>query len=135
MRAANVVRAMLGQQYNAGWPADLLSTDRILQRWAVSIGSGLPSDEWDDRPVAKPPRLDDETAIIVDQCVLHSPPRTRSLVTAWYRTPKPREVIAHGLGMNQTKLESCMGVCLHFMRHGFENSHSRTLLRLLSVRA
>lgn len=85
----------------------LLATDRLLQRWAVSIGSGLPSDKWDERTLARPPPLDDETAILVDRCVMKAPRKIRLLTIAWYKTPQPERVIAQRLRLsrNDVRLE------------------------------
>lgn len=65
-------------------PDGLLTTDRVLQRWAVGHGSGLPysDDELDQMAeaaaehsdtfadeLAKPPALDDATQTVIDQIV------------------------------------------------------------------
>lgn len=74
-------------------PRDLLTTDRILQRWAVSMGSGLPFDDDDldqlakeaaqesdlfTAEQAKPPALDDSTQTVVDQIIGPDPERGTS---------------------------------------------------------
>lgn len=116
-------------------PVELLPVDRILQRWDVSIGSGLPSEAWDDNPrTSKPTPLDDDTATVVDQIILRLPKRTHQVIVAWYRTPQPIEVIAHKLNLSSTGLKRGLKVCLNFTRWKFEESRHRTLLRLLQVR-
>jgi hypothetical protein len=138
MYAAAVLKVMLNTVEDGQGgvlPKELLPTDRILQRWDVSIGTGLPSEAWDDNPrTSRPSPLDDDTALVVDQIILHLPLRTNQLITAWYRTPQPTEVIADRLKMSARTLENGLKVCLNFTRWKFEQSGHRTLLKLLQVR-
>jgi hypothetical protein len=69
---------------------ELMATDRIMRRWAVSIGDGLPSDTWDDQPQSRPPPLDDDTAVIVDRTVNALPAESRRLVILWWKVPESR---------------------------------------------
>jgi hypothetical protein len=79
---------------------ELVATDRIMQRWAVSVGSGLPTDVWDDNPKSRPPPLDDDTAVKVDRIVQHLRPRDRKLAHLWYRTPDMTVVeVAQRMGL------------------------------------
>lgn len=71
-------------------------TDRILQRWSVSVGSGL-ANAWAQNPIAKPPPLPDDLAIEVDQEVMRAPPHVRRVIKLWYRTNDPYSEIAHAL--------------------------------------
>lgn len=112
-------------------PRNLMTTDRVLQRWAVSTGSGLPSDEWDDTPKAKLPPLSDDVAIDVDQCVISSPTRTREIVTRWYKTPEPAEVIAGKLKISRSNLYIHRDLALNFMRWKFERCGNAELTRLI----
>ena len=99
MHASDSIKSIVtGQAVRFSLPRELITTDRVLQRWAVSVGSGLPAEYWDDQGKAKPPPLPDDVAIDVDQRILHAPPKTRDLVTRWYKTPNPVEVIAERLG-------------------------------------
>jgi len=137
VNTASVLKVMLGKaRSSAGGvlPKELLPTDRILQRWDVSIGSGLPEECWDDSPQSRPPPLDDATATVVDQIVLKLPQRTNKVIVAWYRTPEPTEVIASRLKMSERSLENGLKVCLGFVRWKFEESRHLTLLNLLRVR-
>lgn len=137
MHAVSVLKVLLGKAEDGEGgvlPKALLPTDRILQRWDVSIGTGLPSDAWDDTKKARPPPLDDDIATIVDQIILHLPRRTNQVIVAWYRTPEPTEVIASRLKMSQRSLENGLKVCLNFTKWKFEESRHRGLLRLLQVR-
>lgn len=79
---------------------ELVPTDRIMQRWAVSVGGGLPTDSWDDTPEAKPPALDDDTAIKVDRIVQHGlNAKYHKLAVRWYKSPAPRQQIAQEMGL------------------------------------
>jgi DNA-directed RNA polymerase specialized sigma24 family protein len=105
----------------------LLATHRVLERWAVSIGSGLPSDEWDDVPKSRPPPLPDDIATEVDQLVMKSPRRWRRLIRAMYCTPKPTEVIA--------KEQQCSADTVHrYTHHALEYMRGRFLLRRIVFR-
>lgn len=79
---------------------ELVPTDRILDRWAVSVGSGLPSGNWDDTPRSRPPPLDDQTAIEVDRIILQLPHKYKTLVVRWYKSPLPRAAIAREMGLS-----------------------------------
>jgi DNA-directed RNA polymerase specialized sigma24 family protein len=113
---------------------DLLAVDRIMQRWAVANGSGLPEEEWDDTPRARPAPLDDETAMLVDEIVRKCPPRTRRILVAWYRKPLPTKILAQQMGMSPRTLENAWRLSLNFLKWKFEESRSITLARLLKVR-
>jgi hypothetical protein len=79
----------------------LAPTDRHMQRWAGSQGSGLPvdPDDADGLPRTRLPILPPDEAVITDQIVLGSPSMWQRFIFAWYRSPKPKEVIAEELGM------------------------------------
>jgi hypothetical protein len=122
----------LGRSAEAVCPAEYATTDRILQRWAVSIGTGLPG--WDEGRQSRVPPLDDPTAIVVDQLILRSPERTRLLVRWWYCTRAPQSVIAERLGISERNVVKGWLLCLHFMRHRFSESNHAPLLELLRLR-
>jgi hypothetical protein len=84
----------------------LLPTERHLQRWAVSQGSGLPlpSELADILPRTKLPPLPDDQAVVTDQAILHSPRYWQRFVHSWYRSPKPAEVIAGELGLSRASV-------------------------------
>lgn len=138
MYARSILKVMGGEVEDGEGgvlPKELLPVDRILQRWDVSIGTGLPSEAWDDNPrTSRPSPLDDDTATVVDQIILHLPRRTNQVIVAWYRTPQPTEAIARKLNMSPRSLENGLKVCLNFTRWKFEESGHRTLLQLLQVR-
>lgn len=135
MYAKSVLKAMLGEATTGVLDVELIPVDRIMQRWAVANGNGLPSDEWDDNPKARPPPLDDDTCILVDDIILRSPPRTQRVIVHWYCKPLPTREIARLMGMSPRSLEKAWGLSLNFLRWKFENTRNLTLLRLLRVRA
>lgn len=111
---------------------ELVPVDRILQRWAVAIGNGLPTEEWDDRRRSLPPPLDDDLAVIVDQAVLRSPSRTKQVIFAWYKTPVPVRQLARKLKLSPDNLYVAWRLSLHFMRHRLESTGNQSLAKLLS---
>lgn len=128
------LRAIAGEREVRGaLPRELITTDRVLQRWAVGSGSGLPSDDWDDTPRAKPPPLPDDVAITVDQCIEQAPERTQKLIHLWYRTPKPREVIALEIGISKRNVYRVRNIYLAFMRGRFEGSGNAELIHMVRV--
>lgn len=122
MNSSQVLRRLLSDDMDATpscLARDLLSTDRILQRWAVSVGSGLPTEVWDDVPRAKPPPLPDDVAIIVDRIVIKSPKRKRLLIKLWYRRTCPRSVISKRLNMTQRALYVEVAAALMYLKLRF----------------
>jgi hypothetical protein len=135
MHARSVVKALLyGIEDRGLIEPELIPVDRILQRWAAANGTGLPSDEWDQTPRARSVPLDDVTATIVDQIILKLPPRTKRLITTWYRRPLPTSVLAEQLRTSPRSLEVQWRLALNFLRWKFEATNHLTLLRLLRIR-
>lgn len=135
MYAASVLKSMLGQATTGAIPYELLTTNRVMERWAVANGSGLPSEIWDDNPrKSRVPPLDDDTALVVDSIVQRAPPKTRKLVVGWYMRPVPTVELARELSMSPRSLEKGLHVSLNFLRYKFEGSNHLTLLKLLRVR-
>jgi hypothetical protein len=133
MYAASVLKSMLGQATTGVIPQELLTTDRIMQRWAVANGSGLPSERWDDSRVSRVPPLDDDTALVVDRIVLNCPPQTNKIIVLWYCKPLPTVEIARLAGMSPRSLEKAWGLSLNFLKYKFEGTNNLTLLKLLRV--
>lgn len=133
MYTGSVLKSMLGQVTTGVIPRDLLTTDRIMQRWAVANGSGLPTERWDDSRVARVPPLDDDTALLVDRIVLKLPPKTHTIVVHWYCRPLPTAEIAKMLRMSPRSLEKSWVLSLNFLRYKFEGTNHLTLLKLLRV--
>jgi len=130
--ASVAVRALsAGRPVPGGLSPVLIPVDRILQRWAVSIGSGLPTDVWDDSRVARPPPLDDDSAIILDRIVLHAPRRERRVIVLWYRTPAPTAVIAKRLNLGKTSLKLELHAAQFYVRAHIIACGSGQLRRML----
>jgi DNA-directed RNA polymerase specialized sigma24 family protein len=120
--------------------------DRVMQRWSVGEGSGLPytSDELDmaaqeaaeqadtfTAPPAQSPPLDDESQIIVDRTVLHAPKDTRFLIRQWYCSGKPVRVIAEDCDVSPRHIYRFWHDALDYLREKFQDSANVTLLRLI----
>lgn len=133
MYAASVLKSMLGQATTGVIPQELLTTDRIMQRWSVANGSGLPAECWDDSRVSRVPPLDDDTALLVDEIVLKCPPKTNKVIVEWYCKPLPTSEIARRLGMSPRSLEKSWVLSLNFLKYKFEGTNHLTLLKLLRV--
>lgn len=113
-------------------PPELLPTDRILLRWAASVGDGSKEDPaWQEIIRARFTQLPDSVAIVVDQLVLRSPYRT--LTELWYRTPQPREVIAQRMRLNEDKVYPCWRAALKHYRAFFETSPLCDLRKLATL--
>lgn len=115
-------------------PPELATTDRVCQRWAVSIGMGLPAEKWRDEHSSRPPPLDDPTAIIVDQLILKTPQRTQRLVRGWYCTTIAQPVLARQLNLTDRTLITAWHLCLNFLQFRFVESGHKPLLALLRLR-
>lgn len=112
-------------------PVEFATTDRICQRWAVSVGTGLQSDKWQDEIRSRPPPLDDDTAIVVDQIILRLPERTKAVIVKWYRTDLPAEVLARQVGVSPENLETVWHASLSFLQWRFLESKHTGLLKLM----
>jgi hypothetical protein len=116
---ASVIKNFLGHKTTGCIAQDLFTTDRILQRWAVSIGSGLPTETWDEIPRAKLPPLPDDIAILIDRTVLKAPRRQRMIINMWYRSAAPTQVMARRLNLSTTSLKAEMNGALAWCREKF----------------
>jgi DNA-directed RNA polymerase specialized sigma24 family protein len=117
--AADVVARLEAMHRPRKLDARLVPTDRILRRWARSVGSGLPSEQWQESPKAQVPPLDDDTATIVDQLILKSPPKVRLLVKLWYKTDQARETIGARLGVSRSAVFLHHTAALWYLRDRF----------------
>jgi hypothetical protein len=122
----------LGRAVDVSVPAEYATTDRICQRWAVSIGSGLPG--WDEGRQSRVPPLDDPTAIIVDQIILRSPEKTKQLTRWWYCTRAPNSIIAERLNITERNVVKAWHLSLHFLQYRFSESKHTPLLAILQLR-
>ncbi len=108
-----------------------IGTDRILMRWAASIGSGLPSERWDDTVQIKLPPLDDATAVVVDRIIMAAPHEVRALVRSWYCTPTPVDTMARMRRISRRTLYLRWRAALEYMRARFRESDHAPLERLI----
>lgn len=131
--ARSKLKAMLGFTVRGVLPIELLPVERICQRWASSVGTGLPADIWGDDLKSRPPPLDDWTVTIVDQAIIHSPYPHHVIIPRWYRTPTPCYLIAESLGLSERSLEMFHVRALRHLKEVFEASRDLTLLRILRV--
>jgi hypothetical protein len=133
MYAKSILKAMLGEATTGVMPVELLTTNRIMERWAVANGNGLPTERWDDTRKAKPPPLDDDSAYQIDMIVLRLPPKTKRVIVAWYYWTMPTSHVARKLGMSQRSLEKGLNVALNFVRYKIEGTNHQTLMKLLRI--
>ena len=134
MAATAMLNDMFEQARTGVVPVEFATTDRICQRWAVSVGLGLPTDLWQDSVASRPPPLDDDTAIVVDQIILKSPTKTRKVIVKWYRTQLPNTVIAEQLNLTPRTLETAWRLSLNYLQWRFVESKFNPLLALLKFR-
>lgn len=102
--------------------SELMATDWVLARWAVSVGDGLFGIQWEDIPQSRVPILSDQMAIAVDQLVLRSGENTHKLVGYWYRTALPKTVIAHKLKISRDSIYLRWNAALYYFRDRFLES-------------
>lgn len=112
---------------------ELMPIDRIQERWAVSQGTGFPSERYDETPTARPTPLDDDTAIVVDQINLHAPDRQARLLRLWYRTQLPSSEIAKIFQTSRTGIYLEWRAALTWLRYAFLTSNHRELIRLANL--
>jgi hypothetical protein len=134
MNAVAIRAEWPGRSVECVVPPEFATADRILQRWAVSVGMGLPTDVWMDGVASRPPPLDDETSIVVDQAVLKSPEKTRRVIVKWYRTQLPQAVIAEQLNLTERTLTVAWKLSLNYLQWRFVESKHQPLLALLRLR-
>lgn len=134
MQTAAVIRSLLKVSVKGSIPREFLTTDRILQRWAVDSNSGLPTDFWDENPKSRAVPLDPDTWLIVDRQVQTLPPSNKKVVVYWYTKPWPTDLIARKLNLNRDNLCVAHGLVLNFMKHRLENTGDLTIQRLLKLR-
>jgi hypothetical protein len=134
MKAGAVLAMIYGNGDSEDLPPELVPVELIHQRWAVSVGDGLPRERWEDSTATRMPPLDDETAIVVDQQILRSPPRTQLFIRTWYKAPAPIRTLATKWDMSERSVMRCRPIVLNFMRMRFLKTRHEPLLRLLDIR-
>lgn len=115
-------------------PDELLATDRIMLRWAASVGDGLTDPAWTELVRSRVPELSWDVAIIVDQTIMRAQPREyREVVTMWYRSSAPRMVIAERLRVREDEVYVCWQGALAYFRRFFGTSPNNELRRLSEI--
>lgn len=126
----------------------LATTDRIMQRWAVGHGSGLPKtdEDWDKAVVkaldadvfspepSRPPGLDDATQVVIDLIVHGSPVLIKAFVRQWYLTDVPCVVLAQQRGIHHEDVYMEWRATLNFLRVVFLGSPHADLVALVNGR-
>lgn len=108
------------------------AVDRLMQRWAIGHGSGLPVED-PGALAARLPPLDDATQIVIDRVITHDIPDTvRKLVCAWYRTQAPTALIARDRGISVRTVYRHWELSLEYLRELFIASNHSDLLRMLN---
>lgn len=126
--------ALYGKSTSQFWISDpvLRAVDRIMQRWAVGHGNGDPPESI----IARPPPLDDETQMVIDDLLKPAAPthwRIKHHVFMWYRTETPNYLIAREMGISPRQLYRQHEWVLDWLRVQFEASKHPTLLRLMKL--
>lgn len=135
MTPAQIRKALLGEAATGVIPRDLLTTHRILERWSVDSGSGLPSDFWqDDTPKSRMVSLDPDTWLIVDKQVRIAPKLTNRIVVTWFCRPTPVREKFRELGYTREKGYIALSLALNYMRARFQDNANGTLRELLLLR-
>lgn len=120
--ASDIIDILRSMPRKDSLPEELILVDRICQRWAVSVGSGLPSDDWDDTRKARLSELDPETAIVVDQIIEKLPIKYHTLCVRWYKSPTPRSVIAKLIGLPRSTVYVEWRCLLWYLRGLFQSA-------------
>jgi hypothetical protein len=112
---------------------ELMPADRIMQRWAVSIGNGMPSEDWELQPKSRPTALDDESSMIVDHLVQRAPIRYRMLLLPWYKGTGSSTTIQEKLGVTRHGLYLEWRCALFYMRQEILRTGHQDLIDMLNV--
>jgi hypothetical protein len=112
---------------------DLLGTDRICQRWAISIGSGMAVEQWEETPVSRLSPLDDTSAILVDRIILKSPRALKAVIIPWYRGTSAAANLHIKLGITRPELHDRWRDSLRSLRRHFVATNHAELLTLIDL--
>lgn len=139
---------------------ELKPVNRILERWAVGEGSGLPDDDYNPPLKSKPTPLDDETQVIVCEVINRRISSvSRKLIVKWYRSTDEMPTLREKLGfmrfqgrkrmrdwrgrilkemaylqMTENGVILAWNLTLGEVRMRFEETRHPELLRLIAVR-
>jgi hypothetical protein len=130
IRAAVIVA--LRETRNPAMIADakLRTIDRIMQRWAVGHGTGLPPED-EDKLRTRPPPLDPGTQNVIDDIVKTAMDALRRFIGQWYRTEVPCKVMAAERGMSIRSLYRKWEVVLEWLREMFLAAEHPDLTRMV----
>lgn len=95
-----------------------MPVDRVLQRWARSVGCGMPVEEWDGTQ-SRPTELPTQAAILVDRFVCSSPKLMRDFLHAWYRSQHASAVIAKRFSVGRDEVYTLWRNYLRLARPAF----------------
>ena len=98
--------------------ADLMPADRILQRWARSVGCGMPEEKWDGTQ-SRPNELPQDAAIWVDRYVCTRGERMRKFLHSWYRGQDASAVIAKRFNVGRDEVYALWRATLIVARRDF----------------
>lgn len=142
-----VARALGSRLVEPG--AVISTTNRIMERWAVGYGDGLPrtdeeldqlakdAQEHDDTFAAKqslPPPLDDATQVVIDRIVQHSPIEIRIFAQQWFCSSVPCVTMAKIRGLHHEEIYEQWRATLRYLKFQFETSDHADLVRLVNGR-
>lgn len=95
-----------------------MPADRVLQRWARSVGCGMPDTEWDGTQ-SRPNELPPDAAIWVDRYVCSRADRMRKFLHSWYRGQDASAVIARRFNVGRDEVYALWRATLIVARRDF----------------
>lgn len=113
-------------------PEHLVTTHRVLQRWAAE-GTGAPAENPDVYHESRPPPLPPDTYAVVESVIARAPRVLRSLTRAWYRTQASTKQLADRRGMSVRSLGRRYEDCLVYARAGFLDSGHADLVAMIRM--
>lgn len=147
-RAAVIITRVLNEAQLGfrKWPAELITTVRVLDRWGA-FGTGLPARNPDVYRQSLPVPLDPDTQSVVTQCigpdpmardvvshVSRVPPKVRYVTwEVWWRGA-PTSYIGQRLGMTSRSFGRYLEDCLRLHRRAFLASGHADLVALIGER-
>lgn len=97
---------------------DLVPADRIFQRWARSVGCGMPDVVWEGTQ-SRPSELPEDAAIWVDRYVCSRADRMRKFLHSWYRGQDASAVIAKRFNVGRNEVYALWRATLIVARRDF----------------
>lgn len=97
---------------------NLMPVDRIFQRWARSVGCGMPEEAWEGTQ-SRPTELPTDAAIAVDRYVCSRPEEWKRFIHSWYRSQHSSSVIAKRFNVGRDDVYSLWRCYLRLAREAF----------------